>query len=279
MFASPFLLIAGVGAHARLFVDPFEPTGYSHQGQQRIFAYKDVVEHTRGAANLKLSPTDRLAIADSWIAGYKEGKLQPIFPATDDDSTQEGIRGEIFQAVSQLNESLYRQAKRAASQGDLKLAKDTLLKSLQVSEIIKYSDFTILNALRLQQTHALKKLNSLEIKSPSERKEIASSLQALLAEQRPLDNLAVLERRQYSESHIRAGLESVSIEDPLANASGRELRPNEQVFLASQTDAMPAVHSAIRFGFQNEEQFKAILEKSILKWSEPESTTTASTLQ
>ncbi len=268
MFMSPILLIGGIGVNARVSSDPFEPIGYTPIGQQRILAYRDLVGETMANVGLKTTPAVAISLSDKWLASYKAGNLQPIYAASEDDSIQDGIRGEIFQSVTGLDDALFRHAKRAAAKGDIADSKVLLIHALELAEIVKYSDFTSLNMLRMDQTRALKKLNSLKVASAADRHEIANHLKTLLANQRSLDGLAVIVREQYSQSQAKAGLEPVSIEDPLANAEGRDLRSNNQVFLVSQNDAMPEVHSAIRFGYQYEEQFKTILEKSIVQWSD-----------
>jgi hypothetical protein len=216
MVAMPALFLAALGAKARMEYDPFEFVSPTPKQNAAILAYRGVVLKSqpvtldRGA---QYHPEAVRKVAKEWIAEAKDGTLGALIPVSYDDSSREGVKGEIIQQCQSLSSILLTSAAIEANHGRYQESVDDSIVSLKLSHILKYSDYVSVLQFSLYERRALKLIMR---SAPSLTSKQGSSLLAQLADVKPspdaLSRVAASQRVMFIEYLRRMGVDATKIE-------------------------------------------------------------------
>lgn len=197
----PLLYVGGISARARLHVDPYTFVSCTHKQHEAIAAYR---EPFIAAASFKGIPAkdvnqERLRqVADQWIQGADEGKLQALTPVHLDDFIRDGVKQQIYRANDLLVQLLISNAKRDMAPSDA--AKD-LIRAIQVADVLKFSDPYAVAQSGIHQRTALQELSRLSTDlTPGERLWVRDQLRTVRANQPSLEPMVRLLYRLHLEA-------------------------------------------------------------------------------
>lgn len=210
---SPFLLVGAITVQARTRVEDYVPAQYSTTLNRKIVAYSEPVRLVETAVAMgihKADPVQIRKIAETWRAMSREGALQPLSPETADDSTREGIKGQIRKAADDLAAALQHQARKAIREGQPYAAAQDAILSIEAIQGFKYSDLYSVGMLSVRQNGAFHLLDSIGPKlTESEKKSVAERLDAIRTYERPLADLVMAKQRVLMVSR-EAGVHSAN---------------------------------------------------------------------
>ena len=184
MVAAPAIFLAGIGIHARTFVDPFQFTDTTND-QARMNAYLGIVResHDKLGYLRKADRQDVRDVAAKWIEGYHSGRLQPLVPVAYDEMVPTGAKDQIVDALSSTYRHLTRQADEEIEEGKNDIAAQDLATSIKLVQTVKFSSFAIDFRCSIWQKSALKRIGEIYSKlSPATKASIEKVLDELANE-------------------------------------------------------------------------------------------------
>jgi hypothetical protein len=284
MVATPVIFFAGLGVESRTYVDPYVPIEESSAEQAAITAYVDVMRATKPILRTRsdrVDPADLRRVADLWIQGSAKGELKPLYPVALDDTPTDGAKGQIFNAKSHLVTRLLTVAKAEAAKGNFDRAIEDADRAISVSQTLKFSCFESVHTSASEQKKALDLLLAIAPKlDDGQATWLRARLLALQQDQKPLNGIATVARRQYIEECIRQGEEPLSIEEGHQFVSVRKMieqHPDAKEFrrlyqnsmLASNDPAAPALLTVARLSCSSQSEFAAALDAVIKATKKP----------
>lgn len=236
MAVAPFVLLAGIGVQSRTYADDYQPVSSSPEHDQATLAYRDEVIATRHILAQPTSPDRTRALrrlAARWTEGAKSGRLKTLRPVAYDDTSMEGVRGDITGLTVRLTVELTILGRREHDAGELQTAAEHYLRALRVAEVTKYFDFQSVTKGAMAQRRTVTLLTQLIPSLPEdERIKVADALTELQNGQRSLSDIGILTRRQYLEASAREGRQPLGIEAAPQMVTYRQLfqgdRPDQE---------------------------------------------------
>jgi hypothetical protein len=241
LVVSPVVLIGCITVQARTMVDPYEPVQISNELHRKIAAYEEPVRLVEQYARLGhgVPDPDRLRkIGLTWRNMTRAGALHPLPPETLEDSTRDGIKGQIRSAAEVLSSKLIFLAQKEAKAGRVLQAAEDATLALEAVQGVKCSDLYALGIMSVRQGVALELIRScIPALTEEERQNLARRFKNLREAERPLLEIVLAEQRTRlarGETDARAATYArtqLELMLELANAmdSGRSERRMQQL--------------------------------------------------
>lgn len=192
MFAvSPAVLMAGIGIHARTYVDPFDWPSAA-EDHIRTSAYIPLVVETENllSDSSGSSQSEAPRLAAKWIEGARYGDLKPLVATNLDENPAAGNKGKVISANYQLARTLIQLSDSEIAAGKYRRAAASLTLASDSLNCIKYSSFLSLYRVTLAQHSILARIESLYQKaSPETQKELVLAMQRMLTDQKQASRL------------------------------------------------------------------------------------------
>lgn len=199
MVVSPFLLVGAITVQARTRVEEFVPAQYSSSMNRKVAAYSEPVRLVENALAKGVShadPKELRMIAETWRNMSREGSLQPLSPETPEDTTREGIKGQIRKAVDDLSSALQYHARKQLKEGKAFAAALDAVLAVEAMQGFKYSDLYSVGMLSVRQNGAYHLIEEIVPKlNERERKQIAEKVLAVRQFEKPLTELVMAKQR------------------------------------------------------------------------------------
>ncbi|MBI1755950.1 MAG: hypothetical protein HY248_05015 [Fimbriimonas ginsengisoli] len=184
----PTIPLLCLAVAARIRIEAFEAPKLDATSQSRVKAYREVVVKSEThLVSAKRSADVSIRLADDWIADHRRGKLRDLEPVTAEGSFNRGPRAEILRTYQSLSDLLLLHARRAARRGDLDAVASLTRRSLEISEILKYSDVGAAGVCSLQQRRAVRLLEGCLPGNATARSNLATWLADFQSHQRPIE--------------------------------------------------------------------------------------------
>jgi hypothetical protein len=223
LLAGSAIFTAGVGIKTQTAYDDFEPIAYGPVQNDRVGAYSDVVrlsEQLREVTFQNVNPEKAREVARLWVQGMRQGNLKPLVPVAYEDNFDVPAKQQILSGASAVAIYLNRLAAQEMEQGRRQQAVDDALLSLELSSVVKYSDFQTVGGMALYQKKALRVFREAQQGLPND--------QALENHQRlylvwsdlnhePLSKMLSLSRMQYVDYMQRSGRAAPRIKKQVAS--------------------------------------------------------------
>jgi hypothetical protein len=168
---APIALMAGIGVHARTFVDPYE-WPETHQDHIRIERYVPLAAKTVSVLADRHKSEESVArlLAAKWSGGARKKVLLPLVPATTEDFSPIGLKGQIIDIG-------FLPARRLLDHADERISKheyDEALENLTLASDslygLKYSNFMSVFQTTLVQFQILRRFERIYLKLNSDQK-------------------------------------------------------------------------------------------------------------
>ena len=197
LLVSPLLFLACITVQARTRTEGFSRVEYSQGMDRKIAAYIEPVRLLeRALAHGRSEATGVRRVAEVWRKEAQSGALQPLLPEFPDDSTRDGIKGQIRSAADELGSQLQRQARLEIAAGKFWQAADLAMLSIEAIQPVKYSDLYAVGVISTRQNYSLELLDEcIGNLDPQEKRQIAKRLEAIKRLERPLSYLVMVEQR------------------------------------------------------------------------------------
>lgn len=190
---SPAVLMAGIGVHARTFVDPFEWPSAA-EDHRRTNAYIPLVIKTQDLLENSSGPQSRSEaslLATKWVQGSKIGILKPLTATTLEESPSSGNKARVIEVNYLLAKSMIQSSDESVAVGDFQRAAKNLALSSDVLNCIKYSNFLSLYRVTLVQHSILTRMQVVYPKvSPLNQKELVAAMQRMRSDEKLTGRLA-----------------------------------------------------------------------------------------
>jgi len=209
LVVSPFLLVGAITVQARTRVESYEPPRYSASMHQKVAAYCEpvrLVEDAVARGFAYVNEHEIRQIGETWRNMGQDGSLQPLLPETPDDSTREGIKGQVRKAADNLASALQYIAKRQIKEGNAYgAAKDAIL-SIEAIQSFKYSDLYSVGMLSVRQNGAFDLLEAVSpTLTPAQKAEVQSRLLAIRNNEKPLADLVMAKQKVLLANNVPGG--------------------------------------------------------------------------
>lgn len=209
LVVSPFLLVGAITVQARTRVENYVPPQYSVAMNRKVAAYSEpvrLVETAVADGFASINEHDVRRIGQTWRNMSRDGSLQPLLPETPDDTTREGIKGQVRRAADNLASALQYLAKKSAKKGDAYAAAMDAILSIEAIQNFKYSDLYSLGMLSVRQKGAFDILESVGPRlNSSQRAEVQARLHAIRQSEKPLADLVMAKQRVLLVSNVPGG--------------------------------------------------------------------------
>lgn len=262
LVAAPFLVMASIGAKSRSATNQYDFVACSSKQDKEISAYAPVVSATEDSVSSPMSTDPNVArrLAFRWIEGAKVGLLQPLDPCSFDDTTRDGIKGEIVRANVSVAEVMNYAAEQDAENGKYdKAAKDAMV-AADTLEVTKFFDFASLTTCTMVQRRSLSVIHNVAKKlSPDVRSQVVREVLAFRSNDDRLGQMAVNARQELLKHELRQGQDLASIEHTQKEVNGLEFRNMDNLALAckdlrkglkySTNEDVPSLYTDVRLGF------------------------------
>lgn len=280
MAAGPILLLGLIAIHSRAKFDAWQFTEYGPDTSSRIYAYIDPIKAVRNRFVYK-DEYDAQEVHEAieiWLAEYRAGKLQDIYPVT---TVLEGQTGVYQQIVTARHRLLY----RARDQADIYFRDEEYVKAaelftdiIEVANIAKFGEFSILAESSGTQSDALLRLVELSpFLSPEHRDSISERINQLDDPSRSLTHTVSRISTVYRFDLLQQGRSTAIIEaarsnHSLASAENLDSMRIEEWRLMSTVDrALIPLYARSRMAYLNQQKFDSTraLALSALQATEP----------
>lgn len=188
---SPAILMAGIGIHARAYVDPFDWPSVV-EDHFRTSAYIPLVVETQ---NLLANPSDVSRsevprLAAKWVDGAKSGHLRPLVATTLDENPSAGNKGKVISVNYQLARCLVKYSDSEIAAGNYHRAATNLVLASDSLNCVKYSNFLSLYRVSLAQHNILVRIRIVYSKAtPQTRKILAQAMLRMNSDDESADRL------------------------------------------------------------------------------------------
>ncbi len=217
----PLVFMAIVGVKERTRIDSFTFTAYDASENAQVSAYTDIVRATEreikvpGAANVERVR----ALAHRWVQGAASGTLRAPAAVSFNDTVDEGVKQEIFQADQKVAESLNIASAREREAGNARQAIADAMLALDAGEVTRSFDLSSVFQSISTQRISVQALSEALRRTPSPASEdVWRRLQAASLSRSELASVVTTARRLFQIAQIRKG-------EPLTAviATGQEL--------------------------------------------------------
>ena len=217
MAVAPVVLLAGIGIHARTYVDLYE-WPETTEDHARVNAYVGVSTEALNWLYYRHTATEDKArkIAKLMIDGERAMTLRPLQPRNVDEFMTAGVKGKVIELGQSPARRLLEFSSQRIQEGDpigaarnLQLASDSL-------NVFKYSNFMTLFRISLLQGQILRKIEEVYPKlSNGERHKLDLCMERMKGDMRKYAKLASNAKRviiaEYREhENLQAALETAS---------------------------------------------------------------------
>ncbi|MEA2553267.1 MAG: hypothetical protein QOJ65_1443, partial [Fimbriimonadaceae bacterium] len=160
LLACPIVFSGFVALYSRGYQDNHvTPTGTQEQ-DARVLAYAPFVKESKVVFNKgQIDREKLLALATRWDKAASASALKPLVPVSFEDSPEEGGRGEIMLAKSQVVAALLEDSRLLGEAGKADQAANEALLAMRLSESLKYSDFHSVYLAGQEQRKAVSRLH------------------------------------------------------------------------------------------------------------------------
>lgn len=202
MVICPLLYVGAISARARLHVEPHTFVACTLKQQRAMAAYREPFIAAASFRGTRYRDVNRIRlreVADSWIQGAAEGRLQSLTPVHLDDFVRDGVKQQIYRANDLLVQLLVNIAQEEQAQ-PVQAAQD-LVRAVKVAEVLKYSDPYAIAQSCIHQRTALQRLRAVSPKlHVNEKLWVRNELRELRSKQPSLEPMVRLLYRLYAES-------------------------------------------------------------------------------
>lgn len=210
MALAPAVLMAGIGVHARTYVDPFDWPAVESDNQITR-AYIPLVVRTRDllASRENEDRSAIRAIAEDWSKGGRSGELKPLVPIGLEEVSMTGNKSKILDANNHLARRLIGIADHEIQSGNYDRASKDLILAADASICLKYSNFLSLYRISLAQNSILRRIEMVyPFVNVEARSRLKSSMKQMICDEQELSRMASrterlirAETRKYNEIH------------------------------------------------------------------------------
>jgi hypothetical protein len=197
LVVAPVVLMAGIGVHARTYVDPFEWPNLG-QDHQRISAYVPYLIKSQDLAWRRAADSEAQArrLAMILIEGKRSGKLTPLIPVTADELTPHGQKANVYESATMVSRFLISRADLHIAAGDHQEAITNLVLASESLSPLKYSEFTSLFRCTLQQGNILHRFEKIyPLADENARLEMQACMERIKGDRRQFAKIAKTARR------------------------------------------------------------------------------------
>ncbi len=193
LVATPFVVVTTLGLHAHHAAEPFKFVANTRARDMLVSNYIPVVRESENASKGKLLIPEKKAmeLASHWISGAKSGLLRPLTPIAVDDSSREGVKGQIVRSCMKVAESLNLSASEHLRAGAYGLAIRDTLKSMETVQTVKFFDFASLGESCMVERRSLLLIQNSLGKLPADEqvkvKEEVATLGATTVKLKPME--------------------------------------------------------------------------------------------
>jgi hypothetical protein len=121
--------------------DQFNTVQIDGKADERVNVYVPLVGKTQSVVGSRFVPAKNLRIlADTWIEGSRVGRLQTIVPGYYGENILDGPKGEIIRACTLLSKRLSTLSQEEYSSGQFTKSAEDAVRSMDVLNIIRFSD-------------------------------------------------------------------------------------------------------------------------------------------
>jgi hypothetical protein len=284
LIAGPVILVLGIATDARTRVESHDFVQYDATLNSRLLAYSEPVLAVKRASRIRDREARGKAIrsaADLWIQLYRRARLLPLYSAHADDCVRDGVKGEIADAAIWLSGQLRTLGGRAEVSGKTVQAASDYIQSVEVADVVKYSDLYSVSLFATLQEMPLSKLSGLEDKlEPSQRVRIAERLLEIAERPAPLSLLAARARRNFLRAEASRGVERQDIEEVQRFIDTQELVSSNlsrtqvdsafrELLVAFEGGSVPSYVTEVRFAWTAQWRTARALDELILRLRRP----------
>lgn len=169
---APILFFSYVAYCSRVNVDRFHVVEMGTAAHAKVSQYIPAV---RAVSDLHLgspevaSDDEIRRVGRSWIREWRAGVLADLPQTCYEDTTVDGVKGQIVVARNQLHRSLIEAAHRARDAGDEAQAVEDLVSAYEVARVLRGSDLAVAASSAAFQMMALEELRLLGVRpSPAQ---------------------------------------------------------------------------------------------------------------
>ena len=273
LVSAPLFVMATISVRARSELADFGFVAYSAAQNNAIDSYVDLVKATVNVVHPNTySPVPEVRkMAAVWISASKAGKLGALTPVSFDDTTRDGVKGEILRANLRVAEELNDYGDEERTHGKYwKACQDAVL-GAQTAEVTKYFDFASLSCAGLAQRRSIAVVKAcLPHLTESQRKRVVGQLAVCRGDGVQIVQMAEAERLCYLRFLLRRGadistvshIEKVIGDNQDYNTNARELAEQMHKRLDTvEDDTSAALLADIRMGCLSSIQGDAKLEE------------------
>lgn len=245
MVGSPVVLMALLGAYSRLSYDAYEFVSPTPKQNESILNYRPYVTEANSILKARADDVSLSAcrtVSKDWIEGFKSTKLVALNQISYDDSSRDGVKGEITKTWMELATVLnHASLTEARAQKYEDSAEDALL-VYQLLSRLKYSDYGSLMIGATAQRRSLRTILNISDKlKPETRSMIAREIVRLYPERESLRRLNALDKTLYKMYLDHMQVQATPIEtEPVQILSTGILsrRGRKSLLLASMNDTI-----------------------------------------
>ncbi len=265
--------MAGIGIHARTYVDPYEwpDTQLDHQ---RTNAYVPIATESidRLYSTKRPAEADIQKLANLWIDGYRSGKLKPLTPIDATELTSAGTKSKIFDTSGMISRQLVRISDEQIESGNMESAATNLTLASDVLNSLKYSDFMYLFRTTLQQHNVLTRFEQIYGRlNASQRKQVNGCMMRMKGDLNEFAKIAKNARQlilasMESHQHTHLAYQAASRMVPESSyfelpALAKEKNEDKSEFLDNQDFMFPNLRIEARQCMLAEERKRLMIQK------------------
>lgn len=242
MVASPALSIVTIGLMGRMNADARIILAYEPVFEHKLAAYRPLVGQVQDAMRTSPKPEVVNELVQRWTAWREDGTLAVLHAQTIDDSSSEGVKGQIYKALFDLVSHGRSNAKHLGKTNPDRAA-DAYFKLVELLELMKYFDFDSVRRCGTEQRHMLFSIDKLNL-SPMRRERFALDLKTFEEKQQALSTLSGIER-------VNLGIYSSQMEKELTinrvdlNLKGKKLGDEVKGRISPRGLESPAARSEV----------------------------------
>ncbi|MFQ3586582.1 MAG: hypothetical protein SNJ74_07760 [Fimbriimonadaceae bacterium] len=197
MVASPVILLASIGVHARTYEDPFVMVQSSEAADAQLMAFAEPVRMAEREFGYELGHftlEGSRKVGKEWVRAFRAGEIGPLVFERNGDSVREGPKALVMQTADRLAAALIFGGEHEMAQSRRSSVDDILL-GYEVAAILKFSDLHSLGRCSMRQRSALRILmEHAEDMGKAERRRLAAALRRIPDDPRSLERITRMAR-------------------------------------------------------------------------------------